>query len=114
MSGIIFAISFVFSPNKGLITILRRKQKQKYEFAQVSLLLHLFNHSELGSADKVLRKETMMEHLGWKSLFLDKVLDFSLRDDLINSENEIFKINEKGVSYLKLKSESYELVYTQL
>lgn len=110
MSGIIFAISFVFSPKKGLITILRRKKKQRYEFAQVSLLIHLSNQRKIEDVHSILTREVIIDHLQWKNLFLDKVLEISLKDDLINNEDDIFKINKNGLYYLKSKCERYELI----
>lgn len=106
MSGIIFAIVFVLSPKKGLITILRRKEKQKYEFLKLTLLLYLLNHQHSNKVE--LKRKAIISHLGWNEDFLEEILEYLIQDELINNR-EIIEINEKGTIYLASKAKDYEI-----
>ncbi|MCY3741246.1 MAG: metal ABC transporter permease, partial [Candidatus Poribacteria bacterium] len=48
---LIFGLVFVLIPNRGIIAIARRQARQKWEFAQTMLAIHLFNHEGLPEAE---------------------------------------------------------------
>lgn len=106
MSGIIFAIVFILSPKKGLITILRRKKKQKYEFLKITLLSYLLNHKH--SDEDELKREAILNHFNWSETSLEEILEDLIKDKLI-SIKETIEIKENGIMYLASETKDYEI-----
>ncbi|MBU5437098.1 metal ABC transporter permease [Tissierella sp. MSJ-40] len=104
MTGVIFAIVFIFSPKKGLLTIIQRRRNQKYEFAELSLLIHLFNHEDTDREEIELNPQNIIEHFKWNKKFLKAVLEQLIKDGYVEFEKDLLKINKKGMEYLKTNS----------
>ena len=101
MSGVIFLIVFIFSPKKGLLTILKRRKRQKYEFAELSLLIHLLNHQEIEYEEIELKIPTIVEHLRWEEEFLNEIIDRLSKYKYINIKDDLLKINNNGIEYIR-------------
>lgn len=99
MVGIIFALVFIFTPNRGLISTIRRRDNQKYEFAVISLLMHLVNHE----GSKIEKEEsglyTIKDHLHWEEGFTKEIIEHSLKKDFIYIDDNILKVTEKGRNF---------------
>ncbi|AFS77429.1 zinc transport system membrane protein TroD [Gottschalkia acidurici 9a] len=104
MSGVIFLIVFIFSPKKGLLTILKRRKRQKYEFAELSLLMHLLNHQEIEYEEIELKKPTIVEHLRWEEQFLNEIIERLSKYKYISIEDDLLKINDNGIEYIRNNS----------
>jgi manganese/zinc/iron transport system permease protein len=52
MAGVYFALVFLLAPERGLIAIARRRGRQRWEFAQTMLAIHLLNHEGLPEAEE--------------------------------------------------------------
>ena len=44
MAGVVFGAAFLLAPERGLVAIARRRARQRWEFAQTMLAIHLLNH----------------------------------------------------------------------
>ena len=75
MTGIVFFLVFIFAPKKGLVTTIRRRQFQKFDFAEKSLMFHIYNHE--GDDNECLEcgLDTIQNHLNWKDEFLSKIVE---------------------------------------
>ena len=51
MTGVAFALAWLFAPGRGLVAAARRRARQKLEFAQTMLTIHLANHEGLPEAE---------------------------------------------------------------
>jgi len=74
MAGLIFALVFLFAPDHGLVAAARRRERQRWIFAQSMLVIHLFNHEGLPEADQENRVEHLHDHLRWHPGFADRVV----------------------------------------
>jgi manganese/zinc/iron transport system permease protein len=74
MVGFIFVLTLLFAPNRGLIAIARRRARQRWEFAQTMLAIHLFNHEGLPEAQEESRVEHLHEHMRWERSFADQLV----------------------------------------
>ena len=72
--GLQFAAVFVFAPKRGLISVLNRKKRQRSEFAQATLLLHICHHYKLREASQENGITTVAEHLHWNQKKLDETI----------------------------------------
>jgi manganese/zinc/iron transport system permease protein len=105
MTGIVFFLVFIFAPKKGLVTTIRRRRFQKVDFAEKSLLFHIYNHE--GDANEALEcgVNTIQKHLKWKDEFLNKIIDKLKERDNIYIKDNIIKLTDDGRIYA---AESYK------
>jgi manganese/zinc/iron transport system permease protein len=74
MTGVIFALTFLLAPHRGMTAIWRRRNRQKWEFAQIMLAIHLFNHEKSPEAEYENRIEHLNRHMRWDHEFADNVV----------------------------------------
>ena len=69
MTGFAFALAFLFAPERGAVALARRRARQRWEFAQTMLAIHLLNHEH--SADEATEncESHLHEHLRWQPDF---------------------------------------------
>jgi len=72
--GIIFLLTLIFSPRKGLIFTINRKKSQKMVFSVRILLIHLSNHVNTNQEKDECGIDTIDNHLRWNKGFLNKVI----------------------------------------
>lgn len=96
MIGITFLLVSILAPERGLLTILRRRKNQKLEFAEKSFLLHIYNHEGDINEEEELGISTIQDHVNWDEVFLKKIIKNLKKDEKIYIEDEIIKLTEKG------------------
>jgi len=87
MSGILFLLAFLFAPDRGMAALARRHGRQKWEFAQTALAIHLMNHQETQEALDECSLGHLRHHLRWQTAFADAVVAKAVRRGLIEQEN---------------------------
>lgn len=73
-AGLQFGVAFLFAPRRGLVAQSRRKARQRWEFAQRMLAIHLLNHEALPEAEQESRVEHLREHMRWEPGFAESIL----------------------------------------
>lgn len=96
MTGIVFLLVFIFAPSRGLITIVQRRKNQKFEFAEKSLLFHVFNHEGDSDEHEELGINTIQDHLNWDRNFLEKIMKTLKEEEKIYIEDKIIRLTEQG------------------
>ncbi len=106
ITGVSFILVFIFAPRRGLITTVRRREKQRILFASHSLLIHLLNHE--GSPEELTEsgQTTIKDHLNWNEDFLNKILKSSGNQKWIFKENDLIKLTPFGREYAQETMES--------
>lgn len=110
MTGVVFLIVFLLAPKRGLITIIRRRSNQKYEFAGKSLLFHVFNHEGTENENIELGITTIQEHVNWDAKFLCKIISMLKKENKLYVEDNICKLTDEGRAYAK---KSYEEISSE-
>ncbi len=95
-TGLVFLLVFVFSPRKGLISALRRRSRQRIEFAEKTLLFHLYNHEDSIREYEESGIDSIRLHLHWNEALLKTVLTRLKKNGHIRIENDILKLTESG------------------
>jgi manganese/zinc/iron transport system permease protein len=72
--GLCFAASFAFAPERGVVAVARRRVRQRWEFAETMLAIHLLNHEEMAERDEESRVRHLHEHLRWQPEFAERVV----------------------------------------
>ncbi|PKO11703.1 MAG: zinc ABC transporter permease [Chloroflexi bacterium HGW-Chloroflexi-10] len=96
MTGVIFFLVFLFAPEKGLVSAARRRTRQKWEFAQTMLTIHLFNHENTSEALQESRFEHLREHLRWTNAFSAVVVKRAVDSRLIVVQNNSLTLTDSG------------------
>ena len=96
MAGLVFALVYLFSPDRGLVSIIRRRMRQRWEFAQIMLTVHLYQHEDLAEAQQENRVEHCYEHLKWEPDFAKRVIREAESHGLIHRMNGFLKLSDKG------------------
>lgn len=108
-TGLVFALVFIFAPKRGLITVLRRRNLQKVEFAKKTLLFHLQNHENSEDEAEESGLTTIASHLSWNDNFANTILHNLQKDELIYINENIIKLTDKG---RQLGNNSYKELFS--
>jgi len=96
MAGVLFALVFLMAPERGIIFIARRRSRQRWEFAQTMLAIHLLNHEGLPKADEEYHLAHLQEQMRWKPDFADRVVRQAERRGIILSQGEYLSLTDRG------------------
>lgn len=96
MTGLLFALVFVFAPERGLLAGARRRERQRWDFAQTMLAIHLLNHEGLPEAAEESRVAHMQEHMRWTPKFAERVVRRAEARDWIRRENGHLALTPSG------------------
>jgi manganese/zinc/iron transport system permease protein len=96
MAGAIFALVFLFAPERGMIAIARRRARQRWEFAQTMLAIHLLNHENTASAAVESDVKHLHEHLRWDPTFSDQVVRYAEQHGLAVRDDGRLRLTDRG------------------
>ena len=96
VTGILFGLTYLLAPERGLLAIARRRTRQRCEFAQTMLTIHLLNHEGLPEADEECRVDHMHEHMRWEPAFTAQVVRHAERTGLLLSQNGQLALTPQG------------------
>jgi manganese/zinc/iron transport system permease protein len=94
--GLIFALVWLVAPDRGLLAALLRLSRQRWEFAQTMLAIHVFNHEGTPEAEQENRVENLPEHLRWSPAYVSQVLRRAERRGLVTLDNGLLKLSQPG------------------
>lgn len=83
MTGVLFGFAFLLAPERGLLAQARRRARQRWEFAQTMLAIHLFNHEGTEERSVENRIDHLREHLRWSGEFATQVVARAERAGLV-------------------------------
>ena len=93
---LMFGITFLVVPRRGVIAIARRRHRQKLDFAQTMLVIHLLNHEGLPEAEQESQVSHLQEHLRWEPPFATQIVRYALENRCISQENGQLALTERG------------------
>ncbi|MEM7118785.1 MAG: metal ABC transporter permease [Chloroflexota bacterium] len=96
MSGVFFLLGLLFAPNRGAVALILRRQRQRWEFAQTALTIHIMNHEDLPDAADECRVEHLTEHLHWEHDFADRVVKRAQHNGLISVRGPRLNLTNAG------------------
>jgi manganese/zinc/iron transport system permease protein len=101
MCGLIFLAVYILAPQRGLLSIMKRKKRQRAEFSQMTLAMHIFNHSGENEDIEELRVSHLRKHLGWQPEFAESVVKSAAKRKLLKLDGEVMRLTDKGESFVK-------------
>jgi manganese/zinc/iron transport system permease protein len=96
MAGVIFALVLLFAPERGLLALALRRTRQRWEFAQQMLALHLRNHEEDKAGEHESEIAHLVESLRWSPTFAKGVVERAERGGLVRREGVQLALTERG------------------
>ncbi|SDZ39784.1 manganese/zinc/iron transport system permease protein [Proteiniborus ethanoligenes] len=109
MTGIMFLIVFIFAPVRGILTTFKRRKSQKRDFAEKSLIFHLYNHEGDKNESIECGINTIQEHMHWSEDFLDSTINKLIKEEKIYIHDHVIKLTDFGRQYA---IKSYEEIFT--
>ncbi len=96
MLGLLFALAFVFAPQRGLVVQALRRRRHRREFFETMVLIHLLHHEGTPEQAEESRIDRLHEHLRWKPAQITEVTQ-RLFDDgkALLQEGQLF-LTEQG------------------
>lgn len=96
MTGVLFVLTFFFAPERGLLSLALVRHRQRWEFAQAMLAVHLLNHE--GAPDEGVESEFvhLQECLKWKEDFARKVVKTAEKRALVRRQNNTLLLTDQG------------------
>jgi manganese/zinc/iron transport system permease protein len=96
MSGVLFILAFLSAPERGILAIQLRRQRQKWEFSQSLLAIHLMQHQDLPEASRENHINHLGEHIRWDEKFANDVLKRSVKRGIITLSDGLLVLTPKG------------------
>jgi manganese/zinc/iron transport system permease protein len=96
VAGGLFAAVWVLAPGRGLLAIARRRARQRVEFAETMLAIHLSNHEGRPEATQENQVEGLHTHLHWNPAFTAQVVRQAGRDGLVERCDGLLALTDLG------------------
>ncbi len=94
--GLLFGAAYLAAPRQGLIPAMLRRARQRLEFAQRMLLVHLYNHEGVPDAARENRVEHLHEHLRWDRAFAKRVVAAAAGRGLVDRRDSLLLLTDAG------------------
>lgn len=98
MCGGAFLLAWVAAPGRGLLALRARRRRQRLEFAQAMLAVHLANHEQGPEAEQESTLEHLGRHLRWAPAFAERVVRGAERRGLVVARGGSLALTESGRS----------------
>lgn len=96
LAGAVFLLAFLFAPQRGMVALARQRARQRWEFAQTMLAIHLLHHENTPEADAESEFVHLQAHLRWSSAFANQVVEKASARQLIRRENDHLTLTPVG------------------
>jgi manganese/zinc/iron transport system permease protein len=94
--GIVFLGVLLFAPARGLVAQVRRRERQKVDFAQTMLAIHVMNHEGTAEALSENRVDGLEEHLRWDPGFTRRIVELARRHGLVTEAGGVLSVTDAG------------------
>ncbi len=96
VAGVIFLLTYLWSPRRGLLATVRRRRRQRWEFAINMLAIHLFHHEGEANAVVECREDHLQDHIDWTVDFARKVVGRAEAEGVLLRSEGLLKLTDGG------------------
>jgi manganese/zinc/iron transport system permease protein len=96
VAGGVFGAAWLAAPQRGLVSLARRRARQRWEFAQGALAIHLLQHENQPEAAEESEIEHLNRHLRWDPSFAAKVVRQARRRGLVVQRDGMLALTDRG------------------
>lgn len=94
--GLIFLGVFLLAPQRGIVAVARRRERQRWDFAQTMLTVHLLQHEGHPDAHEESRVDHLVEHIRWQPAFAERVVRYAERKGTIRRQAGRLLLTDAG------------------
>ncbi|HSJ13763.1 MAG TPA: metal ABC transporter permease [Longimicrobiales bacterium] len=96
-AGVIFMTALLFGRERGLLALAHRRRRQRVDFAQLMLTIHLLQHEGTAAAVPESRESHLGEHLRWTPEFARRVVRGAAREGWIErGADGVLRLTPRG------------------
>ena len=99
--GVIFLIASIFAPQRGVITVILRRRKQRSSFEKIVVLRHIMNHEHTQRCKIENGITTIYDHLKWNKKYLDNIIGHLRKSNYIDEKDGMYIATEVGIEKCK-------------
>jgi manganese/zinc/iron transport system permease protein len=96
MLGAAFGLVLVFAPERGLLAGFLRRRRQRWEFAEQLLVVHLLNHENTPDMQVETALRHLPAHLNWQPTFADQVIQRADRRGWVRRMGDYLALTDQG------------------
>lgn len=101
--GVIFLLCYLFAPNHGWLANVSKQSRQKKEFALLTFLLHIKNHSDENDNPTEREIEHLTsDHFNWQHKQAKDTVDLALKNNMISIIDNYVELTPKGKEFTHL------------
>lgn len=97
MTGVSFLAAYLLAPERGLIAQVRRRQRQRIDFALTMLTMHIAHHTATHEIEQENQVARLNEHLKWSPQFAMEIVNLAERNGLIRQQNGLLTLTQSGL-----------------
>ncbi len=101
VAGVLFGLTVLVAPDRGLIAAMRRRARQRWTFATKMLAVHLLQHEGLPESAQENQVKHLQEHLDWTEDFARQVVRKASQEGLVEQLGGYLALTEKGREYAR-------------
>lgn len=94
--GIVFVAVLLFAPGRGLVAVARRRARQRWEFAQAMLTVHLLQHENAPEGQAESRVDHLVEHIRWQPSYAEQVIRYAERKGMVRRAQGRLRLTDSG------------------
>ncbi|MDQ3247771.1 MAG: metal ABC transporter permease [Chloroflexota bacterium] len=98
ITGVVFLLIFFFAPERGIVAGVRRRARQKLEFAQTMLAIHLLQHEGRPEAEEESQRDHLVRHIRWAPDFAKQVVAYAERKGTVQDQQGLILLTDSGRS----------------
>jgi manganese/zinc/iron transport system permease protein len=95
MTGVNFLLVLLFAPSRGLVAVASRRARQRWDFAQAMLTVHLLQHEADPTSDEN-RVDHLVEHIRWQPNFAEQVVRYAERKGTVRRQAGRLLLTDTG------------------
>ncbi|MBE2184330.1 MAG: metal ABC transporter permease [Anaerolineae bacterium] len=94
--GLIFILTLILAPERGLLAGWLRRRRQKWEFAARLLLIHIMNHENTAEAKEENAVASVAEHLNWLPQYAHSIMAQAEHHGWLGTDGDLLELTESG------------------
>ncbi|NJK78561.1 MAG: metal ABC transporter permease [Chloroflexaceae bacterium] len=96
ITGVAFGLSFLFAPERGILATAQRRARQRWEFAEQLLAMHILTHEGTPQAASELHVEHLNQHMRWAPWFAARVVRRAVQNGMVRTSGNMLALTERG------------------
>lgn len=96
VAGAQFLLVFLLAPRRGVVAQALLRARQRVEFAQLMLAIHLLHHEGTPEAERESRESELHEHLNWSPEFVSRIVRQAERAELVERDAGGLRLTAAG------------------